>query len=270
MFRQNSAIQAVPSACSRWPPVGSGALRSKMPILSRPRNPPSNTLRPNRSLRFTHQVKFSISLLKVRLRNSISALAPGRLLAAVQEDHRPGQHRRIDVAEIPLIGRHLAVRVQIDFLQHQLELLLGEVDIDRRQRDRVEGEVPGRVPRIFPLVRHRDHVAVDHVVPVAVPHGPRSPVGPAGAVLGQPAVGVELVVLLGPQHAGHRLAHDVGAVGVGAGRNARLVEGVGLALARRENRIELGAKRRCRRREPLVGQTQADDRRSCRGSMRRR
>ena len=58
MLRLYSAIHAVPSACSRCPPVGSGALRSKTPMLSSPRKPPSNTLRPSRSFRFTHQVKF--------------------------------------------------------------------------------------------------------------------------------------------------------------------------------------------------------------------
>ncbi len=61
MFWLNIAIQAVPSACSRVPPVGSAALRSNTPMLSRPRNPPSNTLCPVGSLRFTHQVKFSSS-----------------------------------------------------------------------------------------------------------------------------------------------------------------------------------------------------------------
>jgi hypothetical protein len=62
MFWQNSATQAVPSACSRKPPVGNGALRSKTPILSNPRNPPSKTPFPKRSLRFTHQPKFAESL----------------------------------------------------------------------------------------------------------------------------------------------------------------------------------------------------------------
>jgi hypothetical protein len=32
MFWAKSATQAVPSACSRWPPVGRGALRSNTPI----------------------------------------------------------------------------------------------------------------------------------------------------------------------------------------------------------------------------------------------
>ncbi len=52
---------------------GQGALRSNTPMLSSPRKPPSNTFLPNRSLRFTHQVKFSRSLLKADLRKSMSA-----------------------------------------------------------------------------------------------------------------------------------------------------------------------------------------------------
>ncbi len=72
MFWQKSAIQAVPSACSRYPPVGSGALRSKTPMLSSPRKPPSKTLLPERSFRFTHQVKLSVSLWKRRSSHSRS------------------------------------------------------------------------------------------------------------------------------------------------------------------------------------------------------
>ena len=72
MLRQYIAIQLVPSDCSMWPPVGSGALRSKTPMLSRPRKPPWKTLRPSASLRFTHQVKFSSSLWKTRSRKARS------------------------------------------------------------------------------------------------------------------------------------------------------------------------------------------------------
>src|SRR6516165_8291827 len=64
MFWANRETHAVPSACSRVPPVGSGALRSKTPMLSKPRNPPSHKLFPKRSFRFTHQLKFNISLAK--------------------------------------------------------------------------------------------------------------------------------------------------------------------------------------------------------------
>src|SRR6516164_5306363 len=40
-------------------------------MLSRPRNPPSKRFLPNRSLRFTHQVKLSISFRNTRLRNGM-------------------------------------------------------------------------------------------------------------------------------------------------------------------------------------------------------
>ena len=107
MFWQNSDTQAVPSACSRWPPVGRGALRSKTPMLSSPRKPPSKRFLPNRSLRFTHQLKFSVSLANERLRNSRSPFPFKRLLRPIQENGGPGVHRRIDVAEVPLVGRDL-------------------------------------------------------------------------------------------------------------------------------------------------------------------
>ena len=170
MFWQNRATQAVPSACSRWPPVGNGALRSNTPILSSPRNPPSNRLRPKRSLRFTHQPKFAVSLPNTRFRKSRSVCAAQRLLHAVEKDRRPGLDRRVDVAEVPLIGRDLPGRMQVKLLQQQIELLLGEIDVDRRQGDRVKGQIPGGEPRIFPLVRHRDDMVADHVEPLAVAH----------------------------------------------------------------------------------------------------
>src|SRR5260370_16876104 len=72
MFWQKRDTQAVPSACSRWPPVGSAALRSKTPMLSSPRKPPSKRFLPKRSLRFTHQLKFSINFENDRLSKSIS------------------------------------------------------------------------------------------------------------------------------------------------------------------------------------------------------
>src|SRR6202023_2575502 len=46
------AIQLVPSDWLMRPPVGSGELRSKTPMLSRPRNPPWKMFRPAASLRF--------------------------------------------------------------------------------------------------------------------------------------------------------------------------------------------------------------------------
>jgi len=73
MLRQYIPIQLVASACSSVPPPGSGLLRSKTPMLSSPRKPPSKTLRPSVSFRLTHQVKLSINLRKIDSRNSRSA-----------------------------------------------------------------------------------------------------------------------------------------------------------------------------------------------------
>ena len=77
MLWQYSAIQAVPSACSSRPPVGSwAALRSKTAMLSSPRKPPSNALAPLTSLRLTHQVKLSMSLSNMSVRKAWSSSAP--------------------------------------------------------------------------------------------------------------------------------------------------------------------------------------------------
>ena len=46
--------------------------RSIGPMLSSPRNPPSKTFEPSRSWRFTHHVKLTSSLSKMRLRKSVS------------------------------------------------------------------------------------------------------------------------------------------------------------------------------------------------------
>ena len=96
-------------------------------------------------------------------------VAAERLLRPMQEDRGPGVHRRVDVAEVPLVGGHLSGRMQVEGLQHQFELALREIDVDRRERDRVKRQVPGREPRIFPFVRHRDDGVIDHVRPFAVP-----------------------------------------------------------------------------------------------------
>ena len=57
------------------------------------------------------------------------------LLDLVHAPRRPGVHRRIHVAERPLVGRQLPVRMHVPFAQQQDELLLGKIRIDQRQRD---------------------------------------------------------------------------------------------------------------------------------------
>ena len=73
---------------------------------------------------------------------------------------RPSVHRRIDVAESPLVGGELAVRVHIPFPRHEQELGLGKFGVDQGEGDRVERQIPGGVPWILPFVRHRDDVRI--------------------------------------------------------------------------------------------------------------
>ena len=172
MFRQNIAIQEVPSDWVRVPSTGSGAERSKTPILSRPRKPPWKTLRPDGSLRFTHQVKLSRSLTNTRSRKAavaVAAVVP--LVHLVNPQRGPGVHRRVDVAEIPFVGRHLAVRVHVPDLAQQDQLILGEPGIDERQGHQVKGPVPGGEPGVFPLVRHGDDIGSVEMEPIVVPAG---------------------------------------------------------------------------------------------------
>ena len=71
----------------------------------------------------------------------------------------------------------------------------------------MEREVPRRVPRVLPLVRHRDDVGVEHVEPLGVPHArPGRLEQRMALVLAQPPLEVEVVELLAPQHARQRLA----------------------------------------------------------------
>ena len=138
-------------------------------------------------------------------------------------------HRRIDVAEVPLVGGNLPARVEIEAAQHQQQLLLGEIEIHQRQGNRVEGQIPGRIPRILPLVRHGDHVGVEHVEPFRVAH-----VVAGGfeqrmtLVLAQPLLQVEVVVLLAPQHSRQRLAVHPALIFVQRLRRNPLVEFVGV------------------------------------------
>ena len=180
MHWQKKAIHEVPSACSRVPPVGSGALRSKTPMLSSPRKPPWKTLSPLGSFRFTHQVKLMTSFWKTCWRKREIPLPRLELFLGVDVPGGPGVHGGIDVAEVPLVGGDLAARMEVLLLQHEEELLLGEGEIGQGQGHGVEGEVPRGVPRVLPLVGHGDDVLVGHVAP-----GPVADVRAAGDCWGR-------------------------------------------------------------------------------------
>ena len=90
----------------------------------------------------------------------MSAFAPKRLFHPVKEDRGPSVHRRIHVAEIPLVRGNLPAGMQIDLAQHQIELALRKIDINGRKNDRVKGQIPGCVPRILPFIGHGN--VLDH------------------------------------------------------------------------------------------------------------
>ena len=79
-----------------------------------------------------------------------SALPGARLLDVVHAPARPGMHRRIEVGELPLVRRDLAVGVLELLEQQQPELLLRELRIDERERDAVKREIPRGEPRDIP------------------------------------------------------------------------------------------------------------------------
>jgi hypothetical protein len=57
-----------------------------------------------------------------------------RLLHLVQVERRPRVHGRIHVAEVPLVRRDLPVRMEIEAVQHQHQLILGEVNAGLKVR----------------------------------------------------------------------------------------------------------------------------------------
>ncbi len=158
-------------------------------------------------------------------------------LHALRAEHlqRAGRvHRRVSVAEVPFVGRDLAVRIEIALVQHQLDLVFRELDIDQRQRDAVIREVPRGEPRVLPAVRHRDDVGGLDVPPAGV--AATTPLGRRRrGVARQPALHIVMVELLRPDHSAERLAHDA-MIFRGGGRQQLVVEHVGLGAAGRVDR----------------------------------
>ena len=202
-------------------------------------------LLPSGSWRLSHQVKLSSSFPKTRSRKSVS------VAAVDQEDPRRGDRvdRRVDVVEVPLVGRDRPVRVLEPLAQHHDELVLGERRIEVRPRHRVEGQVPGREPRVLPGVRHREDVEGVQVAPPGIASG-----GMTGGRSGLSRVTVKplpdpvRVELLAPDEAGGGLPEDAHPLLVQAAASERPVELVGLALASLDG---LGEGRACPGPRPL-------------------
>ncbi len=149
-----------------------------------------------------------------------------------------GVYRRIDVAERPFVGGNLPVGVEVVFLQHQFDLILGEIDIDQRQRGAVVSQIPGREPGIFPLVGHGDDIGRLEMSPGAVA-APFPTVGRREVVAVQPAGHVVMEELLAPDHAGQGLAQNALILGRGFGQQFA-IEQIRFGLAAGEYRRIVG------------------------------
>ena len=137
-------------------------------MLSRPRKPPSKMLLPSASLRFTHHVKLMRSFWNAPSRKTRSRPAVHLRFDLVDADGGPRVHGRVHIAEQPLVGGNLPVRVHVPLAHQQEQLVLGEIRVDHRQGDHMERRVPRREPRVFPFVRHRQNVARGEVRPVMI------------------------------------------------------------------------------------------------------
>src|SRR5260370_32450193 len=95
----------------------------------------------------------------------------------------------------------------------------------------MERKVPGRIPRILPLVWHRNDMLVHHVEPFAVPRGACGRLHRILAMFRKPFVQVEEEILLAPQHSGQRLPHDESFIIADAAWGYGFVKFIGLMLA---------------------------------------
>lgn len=165
-------------------------------------------------------------------------LAGQFLLELIDPTRRSRVDRRIDVAEVPLVGRELAVGVHVPFAAEQDELTLGPFQVQPGQGDAVERRVPGREPGVFPLVGNRQHVEPRELSPVAVPD-----LGVLGGrwrprwIALEPQLDAVVVELFGPEQPGQRLALDSFLVLAHATLVQRVVECVGFATAQVERRV---------------------------------
>ena len=144
----------------------------------------------------------------------------------VNAPHGPRVDGRVHVAELPLVGGNLAIRMLELLEEEEQELLLGELRVHEREGHGLERQVPRGEPRILPLVRHRDDPLGVEMLPVAVANlGARLRRRLGGVVALEPLAHVEAVYLFAPQKPGERLPLDAALVG---GGGLRLKGGVKL------------------------------------------
>ena len=78
-------------------------------------------------------------------------------------------HWWIDVAERPFVRGKLAVGMHVPLARQQHELLFGETRIHDGESECLKCQVPRGVPRVLPLVRHRENIGIVQVGPLVIP-----------------------------------------------------------------------------------------------------
>ena len=133
----------------------------------------------------------------------------GRSGRLVDLPDAPRMNGRIDVAQMPFIGRDLTAGMHVPLAQKQDHLLFGEVCIQSCHRDHVKSQVPSGIPRVLPLVGHRDHITIEQMPPIAVASFPSRRTGwHAVGIAVEPSLDGVVIELFGPQQSCVRLPHD--------------------------------------------------------------
>ena len=173
--------------------------------------------------------------------------APDLLLNLVDLQRGPRMNRWIHIRKIPFVRGDLPVRMHVPLAQHQQQLRLSKLRINERERHRVEGQIPGGEPRVFPFVRHRNNVGVVDMFPFVVAAslacGWRFR---RARITAQPTAHVVAIKLLRPNHSRERLALHPLQIRACLGRGERFIKLIGFLNACLKNLIEIEAQRRLR------------------------
>ena len=175
----------MPSACSRWPPVGSGCERSKTPMLSSPRKPPGEEVPSLRVLAVHPPREVEQQLLERAREEQRGRAARGRRSScrrASRPTRAPAGSRRRTRTRTRGSARSGACTTRAAAAAAAPSRSAGSI---ARERDMWKARSHAAYHGILPLVRHRDDVAVVEVRPIGVAPVRRSAGG--GGLAGSPS-----------------------------------------------------------------------------------
>src|SRR5260370_26564951 len=99
-----------------------GAAAVESPDIVGPKKAPLKHIFSGRVLAVQPPGEVQQQLLKTLFEKGQVRPAALRSFGAIQRKNRPGVDRRVHITEVPLVGWQLAVRMQIEAVQHQLQL----------------------------------------------------------------------------------------------------------------------------------------------------